>query len=264
MKRSMIAVVSVAAVMLAAGAAQAAIVYQTGFEPTTYAIGNLGGQDGWVNNYGTDFTVQNAIVKSGSQAVNAATYLSGSALHIDSRPLGSVSVGATDIVTLSYDQYLPDAWFEWPDNGIRALTVYLRAVNTHNQLVLSTWNNENQGQRIGFGTDGIGTHQMSVDLVRADLADKWSNLRLVVNNGTGRAEAFLNGSSLGWVGFTAGDLSLSAYTKIDLCASSGSSYGDPVNAYVDNLSLSIIPEPATLALLVAGGAAIVASRRRRA
>jgi hypothetical protein len=268
MKRSMIAAVIVVAVMLmTAGAIQAVIVYQTGFEPPTYATGALVGQGGWVGSSGgtETFTVQNSVVKGGSQALNAATdpYVN-SGWHADSRPLDSApSVGPTDILILNYDQYLPDAWFEWPDNGSRALTVYLRSAIAHYQLVLSTWNDPNQGkQRIGFGTDGVGSHQMSVDLVRADLADKWSNLCLVANNGTGLAEAFLNNTSLGTVTFTAGDLSLSVYTKIDLYAYSGSSYGDPVDAYVDNLSVSVVPEPATMALVALGGVGLLARRRR--
>jgi hypothetical protein len=261
----MIAVVSVAAVMLAAGAAQAAIVYQTGFEPTTYVTGNLSPQDGWQVWWGPEkFTVQNTTVKSGSQAVKAQIGGGGGNFR-DTRYFASVlSVGATDILTLNYDQYLPAAWFAPFNMGSRALTVTLRPYYTdpewndpYNSIVLSTWGQYSNGymQRIGFG---VGASQLAVIFDQTVLADKWSNLRIVANNGTGSAEAFLNGGSLGTVAFTAGGIT--SVESIEIQASSPNS----ATAYVDNLSFSIVPEPATLALLVAGGAAIVASRRRRA
>jgi hypothetical protein len=236
--------------------AQAATVYQTGFEPTTYAIGNLGGQDAWQKWYsGADrFTVQNTTVKSGSQAVKA--YTNGD--NTDARYLDSVlSVGATDILTLSYDQYLTTAWFSGFSQGSTAFTVTVRPVgggpyDPYYQMVLSTWKQPTM-QRIGFGVDGS---QLAVAFDQSVLENKWSNLRLVANNGTGSAEAFLNGGSLGTVAFTPGGIT--NFESIDIRATSGFGYRD---AYIDNLSLSIVPEPATMCLLGLGALGLLRKRR---
>jgi hypothetical protein len=199
------------------------------------------------------FTVQNATVKSGSQAVNAQIGGGGGSFR-DTRYFASVlSVGATDILTLSYDQYLPAAWFAPFNMGSRALTVTLRPYYTdpewndpYNSIVLSTWGQYSGGymQRIGFG---VGASQLAVTFDQTVLADKWSNLRIVANNETGSAEAFLNGGFLGTVAFTAGGIT--SVESIEIQASSPNS----ATAYVDNLSFSIeeavVPEPLSMGLV---------------
>jgi hypothetical protein len=259
--KKLIAICAVVVMILAlSGAAQAATVYQTGFEPTTYAIGKLGGQDGW-QNWGTpasDFTVQNTIYE-GTQAVKATASSNG---HTEARYLDSVlSVGATDILTLSYDQYLPTAWFAVvPGNvGSRTLAVTARPVqggpnDPYYQIVLSTWKDSTQTQRIGFGVDG---NQLAVAFDQSLLENKWANMRIVVNNGTGSAEAFLNNASLGTKAFTAGGVTSVEY--LDIYASSGAM--GSMDAYIDNLSLSVVPEPATIGLLGLGALSLL--RRKK-
>jgi hypothetical protein len=266
--KKLIAICAVAMILMISGAAQATVVYSTGFEPgeyvTGYNIGNLGGQDGWLKNGGGGgterFTVQNAIYE-GSQAVKA-TMPSGGGNNTDLRYFSSVlSVGATDIVTLSYDQYLPAAWFAPFSMGSRALTVNVRPFyddpgwnDPYNNIVLSTWGQYSGGymQRIGFGMDG---NQLAVTFDQNVLADKWSNLRLVANNGTGSAEAFLNNVSLGTVTFTPG--AITSFETIEIQAYSPNS----AIAYVDNLSLSIVPEPATIGILGFGALSLI--RRKK-
>jgi hypothetical protein len=268
MKRSMIAAFSVA-VLLASVAQATTIVYQTGFEQPTYSTtagtpsGALGGQDEWQVQWsqgGVDkFTVQNTTYYEGSQAVKART---NSSVR-DIRYLDSVlSVGSTDILVLSYQQYLPAAWFTGFSQGSRALTVTLRPNYTdpewnepYNSIILSTWK-EPTMQRIGFRA---GESELAVAFDQSLLADKWSNLSIVVNNGTGSAEAFLNNTSLGTVTFPVG--AMTSIESIEIGASSPSY----VDAYVDNLSFSIVPEPGSLVLLgtAALGLLVYASRRRR-
>lgn len=56
--------------MLLVGPARATVILDADFEPPTYTLGYVGGQDGWSASVGSPHLVSNAIVHSGTQSLN--------------------------------------------------------------------------------------------------------------------------------------------------------------------------------------------------
>lgn len=58
--------------MLFAGPARAAVILHADFEPPTYTLGSVHGQDGWSAIIGSPHQVNNAVVHGGTQSLNGA------------------------------------------------------------------------------------------------------------------------------------------------------------------------------------------------
>jgi hypothetical protein len=269
MKKMLTVFAALVTILAISGAVQAGVLYQTGFEPTTYNLGPVGGQDGWTAGSNPDaFTVQNAIYK-GSQAVQVLNTAGSSSA--DRRMLASpVSVGSTDIVTYSYDVYLSDMWVNEITGDYRDLGVGVSSTNFQNYpsyAFLRPYVDSGMGDT-GFkmSLDGRGNRFIHQALP----TDTWFNLAMVMNNGTGIVQAFLNGGLLDTWQLTAGQLfidtnppynggpRIQSITDVDLLTYGGWSNG---SAYVDNVSLSIVPEPATLLLLGLGTLVLLRKRK---
>jgi hypothetical protein len=175
-------------------------------------------------------------------------------------------------MTFSFDVYLTDAWVS------SSITNNYHYVS----LYLSDENRDLYGFELGKTRQGVNYITINVDnnsppdvVIPYDLSliqNQWANLSLVVDNGTGTAQAYLNGVSLGDPlggpgnhNFYPGALTDSPIIYLDLAAQMGGTLPKPA-AYVDNVSVSIVPEPGTLTLLTLAGLSGLAMawiRRRR-
>jgi hypothetical protein len=241
-----------AALFAMAAQSSAVVLYSTGFEGPTFTAGPLPGQDGWqrIGGNATFATIQGSVVNSGSQA-----------LRMDTSPISS-------------------AWL-WKD-----LTY---SQGTHGPVVTTTasflFDNNAQGNSaFGFdaydvtganrvaglfvGGDGlarlIGSDSLFVDSAVTLTANTWYTIGISINFATGAVTGSVNGNSLG-ISTTTNQTTLG---DVDLYVNAfgvgtGTSGGFN-NIYVDNYMVQAVPEPATMAALGLGVAALIRRRRKNA
>jgi hypothetical protein len=236
--------------------ASAASIFSTGFEPPTYSLGNLSGQDGWsIFNPADSFdTVQNVNVKSGTQAAFVGTNQVGTAqtgmFHTD-------TLSGSPLIDFNADLYIysSSTESEWQFAGI------------------------NPGQFIGGvdlfptvgPTDTIAAITAGFPSIGSLTLNSWNNFDFLYNFSTQTYSIRLNGSLLA--------------ANVPFCGDAGPCAGAPIAeaqfqsffdvfasitsndlGAVDNWSISsvAIPEPATFGLtgivMLAGALAL---RRRK-
>jgi hypothetical protein len=236
--------------------ASAASIFSSGFEPPTYSIGNISGQDGWsiFNPPGSFDTVQNSVVKSGAQAAFVGTNQTGSGqsgmFHTDTLTGGP-------LIDLNADLFIFSSSTEsgWqfagtggglapfiggfdltpggPSDTISAITAGFPTIGV---FTLNTWHN------VDF-LFNFTTQTYTISLDGSALA---SNLAFCTDNGP-----CTTGGTIAEGSFSSFFDVFASITSNDLGA-------------IDNLSLSSVPEPATFGLtgivMLAGALAL---RRRK-
>jgi hypothetical protein len=96
-----------AAILGFAGAANAGVIYQTGFENPPFTLGSVVGQDGWSEFGSATANVQNAVAASGSQAVavdGASTASQSGPFKSSPTAAGKVVLSGDIMLTSSADQ----------------------------------------------------------------------------------------------------------------------------------------------------------------
>jgi len=202
-------------------AANASIIYGTSFENPAFTLGSLSGQNGWATFGNANVVVQNAIVKSGLQAVeiDARTTQSG-ALHFDSPGTGVVvSIQADIYLTSSSNE---TAWQFGVYNGFGGINIL-------------------PGGSLQILTPGF---PVTGPLVNRDV---WNNFQIDYNEVAGQFNVFLNGTPVATneamfsgFGYSFATLNSFGYT------------GANDVAFLDNFSVSAVPEPSSLLLLGSG------------
>jgi hypothetical protein len=224
--------------LLTVTSVQADTIFATGFEPPTYAVGPINGQDNWTG----DGTIQTAVVKSGTQA-----------LQIDAS--GSGFFGASHL--LSY------------------------AVGSKTVVFQGDFRNDGPGtSQAGISLDGntgflaqingigdrfhLGNFDQSSSSTQPFALGTWYHLEIVLNFQTETVTGYVDGQSLGSLAINPP----APTTEItNLVIGSFGAAGTQQDVYFDNVSLTGVPEPSSLVL--AGWATIgmvasaVASRRKR-
>jgi hypothetical protein len=227
-----------ASLVLAAAPLQASVIYATGFESPAFSLGGINGQDGWSTfNTPAASTVQNTVAASGTQA-----------LRVDGTPTGqhgayySTGTGATSLL-LSADILLSSASDQsgWQFAGLGpGLAGFVGGFDITGTTI----------QAITAGFPVIGT------LAR----DVWNHFDLYFDFDLQQTTIVLNGSTLASGLAFCGDNGPCAGANV---AALGTiifdSFGSGLDAgYMDNFSLSTVPEPGTLALV---GAALLGATR---
>ncbi len=206
----------------------------------SYVAGsNLHGQgvwQGWDNTPGAGALVSSALSSSAPNSVNIT---GGSDL------VGQFSGISGGLWSLSIQQYVPANFTgesylillnKYRANG--GASDYNWSVQINNQAA--------SGRIISDSGGGV-----SLPLVR----DSWNTFRFEIDFGASTVSEFYNGTLLSTHAWHDGS-GAAALAAIDLYANGAS----PV--YYDNLTITQVPEPASLSLLVLGGLAFVFRRKR--
>ncbi len=246
MKFALVAALSAGVV----ASANAAVLFDSqGFEAPTYTLGSLPGQNGWLldNNPPGPFTVQNTVVRSGSQAVRATgggtgtnwtfpdiSYTPAAGEIISVRADLARTVGSTASFGYLLDIYSPAGRIARAGLGTNAGTIV---------PVLTTLN-----------TAGAPATFLASNATYA--ANQWVNFEILLNFATQSYDLNIDGISIATnLPFVGAGASLA---DADFQVSTAATANDV--GYLDNYIVETIPTPGALALLGLGG---LAARRRR-
>jgi hypothetical protein len=235
MKRMLLAAILCSGLV---AAAQASVIYSTGFESPTFSTGNLDGQNGWDGHtYGTASaaTVQTATAHAGSQAVQIdSTPILNSAWYMKNLSFNPVTAG-TPIVTVE--------WWMRLDTGSSNSSAW--GVDVYGS----------DGNRVGYmqvdSTNNVRLNNVatSTSITRGT----WNDFKMVFNYTAHTYQGFVNGTS---VGAAAAMPAYNGFGDADL-ACWGAGYD---KAYFDDYSIVATPEPASFGLLAVGALSVL--RRR--
>jgi hypothetical protein len=226
-------------------AAHAGVIYSTGFENPPFTLGNLVGQDGWTEFGSTSVDVQSNVVYAGSQAV----WVDGSAVSQSGPYHSDFSTGP--LVALSAYLYFSSSSTEsdWQFAGLGSgLVPFIGGIDTNS-------------------SNGITLITAGGPLVATLTRDTWHHIYLLFDFTTQTYDAWWDGTSIGTnVPFCGGNASCTGAHV--------SSYGTGLldtfgggndSGYMDNYSVSSVPEPSGIALFSSGflGLAGVLKRKIR-
>lgn len=232
------------AAFAAASPASAGVLYQTSYESPEYGADPLNGQEGWVNSFGIDPLVTSSFARTGSQSLEVRQDDGQAPFGLTIRP-GPYTTSAPK-VSVKHSVYVDgsDPWdFISPlalggDNGFIA------------QLAIV------DGLVAELGATNPGGAP-SVPIA----TDTWIDLELILDFPTQTVEGFVNGQSIGSGQFSNPSSQL---TQVEIFhIYDFGSTGPSGSFFVDDLSISAVPEPATLAAFLGLGLVGVGPMRSR-
>lgn len=256
------------ATLMVWASSQAIVVYSTSFEDPPFVPGSINGQDGWVNGSGAGASqsIINTFARTGTQSLqwDNSTLVSFYSVR---RPLPGQDGAITATTPL-----VAEVWMNISPNTQvnRLYGIYLMNTST------GTLGGTNLGVTIsGDGTVRGGTSwsatYTNTGLIGNDpnFVNNWVRVRLAYDGVGGSVEVFepISNAVLGasYAAVTLGNANGSGtFFAINL----GTDYFTTTDrtglAYMDDLNISVVPEPGTLTALLAGAAALLARRRRSA
>ncbi len=216
----------------------AAVLYSTSFEAPEFTAGPLGSQGGWAPSFGTDPTVTAAFSRTGDQSL----VVSGADAEFGQSELAGPFSTTAPQISIKYSVYL-DETSNWSNTFI-------------------TWGFSAPGTFLGQIPIRDGSNAVlrpaDEDLfpTAIDLG-AWIDLELVFDFPSQTQEGFVNGASIGSTAFPMPATELTGgqlfFTNFD---------GNDITFYVDDMSITGVPEPST-GILVAGLVALGVVVRRR-
>ncbi len=249
-----VAAVVLPCILLVAGPAAAATVYETGFEagegPTYFDAGNINGQDNWADGPAeAQPVVQTGTVGSGAQALE----IDGTAFSTE----GELAIAASR-------NNLTDPT---PANPLVTITLDLRITSDVEAMYgIATYDGSTRTSSVVFKPDfGPGDEDdILVNGVSAGVdwtadVNSWVALEITLDFTNNLADVSYKGGAIADnVSFlNSGGLTMFAIMSNDGWWASGSSM------FVDNLSITAVPEPGAVTLLLVGAGAALASASRR-
>lgn len=249
--RKILLAATAAAMLAGAGAAQAeTVIFETGFEAPDYALGALGGQQGW-NTFGSAaaITVQNAVAASGSQAAR----IDGSAVTGQSGPWRNDPTALAN-VTLSADIMLTSGLAErsWQFSAIGAGLVGFTG-----------------GIDIDAGSNNIRAITNAFPVIGTFSRDVFHRVDILLDYGSLTYDVKLDGAllaaGLAFCGDNGGCAGSGPTSYSNLIFDTFGSAGDDFG-YLDNVRVAetaAVPEPSMWALMILGFAGAGAMLRRR-
>ncbi|MEO1080959.1 MAG: PEP-CTERM sorting domain-containing protein [Pseudomonadota bacterium] len=218
----------------------AGLLYSTSYEAPPYAIGPLDGQEGWANSFGIDPIVTSGFARTGTQSLEVRQGAGEDPFGLTFRD-GPYSTSAPK-VSVKHSVYLDDTdvWdFISPmalggDNGFIA------------QLAII------DGLTANLGLDGVSPVGVPIS------TERWIDLELVLDFPTQTVEGFVDGVSIGSGAFANPTEQLS---RIEIFHIFDFTSTGPSNSFfVDDLTISAVPLPSTVFLVLGGLLALVGRR----
>ena len=209
-------------------------LYSTSFEAPEFSEGPLTteepptGQGGWEFSFGTQPTVTSAFSRTGDQSL----VVSGTGSFGQAQLLGPFSTAASQI-SIKYSVYLDEA-SDWSNTfitwGFSAPGTFLGQIPIRN------------GNEVVLRPADADLFPTAIDL------GSWIDLELVFDFPSQTQEGFLNGASIGSTSFpdpaTQLDLGQLFFTNFD---------ENDITFYVDDMSITAVPEPTSISLLAMAG-----------
>jgi hypothetical protein len=243
-------VIVMVAVLGFAGIASADVLYSAnGFEPATFAPGLLAGQDGWTTDGTGGGGLEPMVVTApdpviGTQAVRLEIPDLQGAASVMNHAIPAIDITGK-IVTVSFDIYrednpwLSNLWWWWFDAGTPTYGLqWDAAVGNPGQTLPNGWN------------PGAG----SVPTVMG----RYANVTMVWDFQQSLAYSWYDGNLID-NGIPITDITALTGWTIQLSHDEATGSGPEV-AWIDNFSITMVPEPGTLALLALGALGLL--RRR--
>ncbi len=255
--------VCAALTLLVTGAVQATVIYQDNFDG---ASGSLlqGRSPNLVNTTGNTYTT---LAPTSQLQVNGSGWL-GTTGTGGVAWLALPTISSGDVITLTVSMRPASTTSNFIAVGFSDGTSDLITKGTAWALLRGS-GNANQGQvlvRSGNGTSGVlynpGTQEPDWGGASP------STMTLIYNTGTGNLQARLGATTLfngiiDYNGVTDTPAPLSALTHVSIQWLSENSLSSGTPGYVDSLQVDVVPEPASVALLLAGGVAAGVLRWRK-
>ena len=252
--------------------------------------GNLGGSAGW---YGqtytnstagsTKATVSTAQSHSGQASLEIpkqSYYYNYAAIHFDEISSGTATAtwwvyldsngtdnknNANGLLLAALDRFDPDGAAYSGDTGTWGRGPGPRMYDLGNDYGGQVNSDTPHSINMYTGGSPAGVTVVGTDIAKAGV---WNGYQVVMDIGNGSYDFLVNAGDTSWTQYLTGTLMYNQVgpTLIDtfqFYQLSGSNYfhNDSVNAYIDDFSIVLSPEPASLALLGLGGLAMLKRRR---
>ncbi len=245
--------IAAGAVLCGSSAANAVVLYSTGFNSPTYTNGGLVAQDGWAAHSGAGtnaIQVTNAL----TNGIVSLTTSGEDVNHGFAGQTAGTSVYLTAEITLSAAQAAGDYFIHMGDGGGTNLNarVYARSSGGGFQMAMGT----------GSGTPTYGTTVLAFGTTYTILA----RYDIIAGLANDTGALYINPADPFGVGDTpyvaATTIGTDATTLAGVYLRQGTAANAATVSSIDNISVQVVPAPASLALLGLGG--LIAARRRRA
>lgn len=225
--------------------ASAEVLYSTSYEAPDYSVGAVSGQDGWDNSFGFDPVVTSGFGRTGSQSLEVRQPAGKDPFGLTFRT-GPYSTAAP-MVSVEHSIYLdgPDGWAS-PSTFLSPMAL-IGENGFVSQLAVR------DGNRIEFGGEVVGIETSS-----------WIGLNMVLNFQTQTSSAFVNGTFLGSEDFAnpAAELTqVEIFTIFD--NTNFNAPGPSSSFFLDDLSITAVPEPSSVGILAFAAVGFIALRLRR-
>ncbi len=236
---------------LASGAARAQLVWydSNGFEAPTFRPGVLNGQDGWLGEGGGPSGDQARVVISpepviGGQAVRLEVGDAQGDYSLMARPIADPLAAGWPIVIVRFDIYRigptqkQNLWWYWFDSGEPTYGLQ--------------WDLSNATHPFGWNPGATST---------PTIFDRFVNLTMVWDFSQNKAYSYYNGVLVDNGIPISGITSLTGW-GIVLSHDAATGTGADV-VWIDNFSIHVVPEPASIVALAGGVLALAGLRRRQ-